>query len=151
MNAESKYRELADADRVSVETMLEFCDGLPATTVAAMLGDWEGGVFRVGHEGEAQMDAFRWVGKTFHGPNDVDPIIVRSQQSGQQSGREVSPIMGKATLRMIEYRGVSTATMVYDKHPIFDHFRTIGDGLVLGIMDRKGDAFPLFFWLRRLG
>jgi hypothetical protein len=63
--------------------------------------------------------------------------------------REVSPIMGKASLRMVEHRGVSTATMIYDKHPIFD-FRKLDDDRVMGIMDRKGDAFPLFFWLRRM-
>ena len=54
------------------------------------------------------------------------------------------------TLRMVSYRGVSTATMIYDKHPIFDHFRKLDDDLVMGVMDRKGDAAPLCFWLRRL-
>ena len=48
------------------------------------------------------------------------------------------------------YRGVVTATMVYDRHPIFDHFRRIADDRVLGVMDRKGDEAPLFFFLRRL-
>jgi hypothetical protein len=63
--------------------------------------------------------------------------------------RVANPIMGKATLRMVEFRGKSTATMIYDKHPIFDHFRKIADDLVMGIMDRKGDEAPLFFYLRR--
>ena len=40
--------------------------------------------------------------------------------------------------------------MIYDQHPIFDHFRKVNDDLVVGAMDRKGDAFPLFFYLRRL-
>ena len=43
----------------------------------------------------------------------------------------------------------ATATMVYDKHPIFDHFRKVDEDLVLGVMDRKGEAAPLAFMLRR--
>ena len=106
-----------------------------------MIGDWDGGVFTTGHEGERQMSLVHWVGKTFHGRDDVDPII--THEPGKARGP--SPIMGKATLRMVEFRGQSTATMIYDKHPIFDHFRKIHDDLVMGVMDRKGDAAPLFF------
>jgi hypothetical protein len=111
-----------------------------------MLGAWEGGVFRTGHPGESQLVALGWVGKQFNSENDVDPIVVLDAQ-GQ---RQASPVMGKATLRLVRYRGVSTATMVYDKHPIFDHFKRVDDRTVLGVMDRKGEAFPLYFWLRRV-
>jgi hypothetical protein len=57
--------------------------------------------------------------------------------------------MGAASLRRVEYRGVVTATMAYDRHPVFDHFRQVDEDTVLGVMDRKGDAMPLFFYLRR--
>ncbi len=57
--------------------------------------------------------------------------------------------MGEATLRMVEYRGVVTATMVYDKHPIFDSFRAVDADTVMGAMDRKGEDAPLLFRLRR--
>lgn len=142
----SSFDALADASEVSVEALLEYYDSLEPVPIAHMIGDWEGGVFRCGHAGEAQMAALRWAGKRFHEPNDVDPIIVRDDAGA----RAVSPIMGKASLRMVEHRGAVTATMIYDKHPIFDHFRKIDDERVMGIMDRKGDASPLFFWLRRL-
>ena len=142
----SSFAALANASEVSVEDLFEYYDNLEPIPIAFMIGDWEGDVFRCGHEGEAQMAAFRWTGKRFHGPNEVDPIIVRDDAGA----RAVSPIMGKASLRMVEHRGASTATMIYDKHPIFDHFRKIDDDRVMGVMDRKGDAFPLFFWLRRL-
>jgi hypothetical protein len=58
--------------------------------------------------------------------------------------------MGQASLREVAYRGVVTATMVYDQHPIFDHFRRVSGDVVLGVMDRKGEEKSLFFWLRRL-
>ena len=87
-----------------------------------------------------------WAGKCFRGRNDVDPIV--SQDSAGK--RKANPVMGEACLRAVSYRGVVTATMVYDQHPIFDHFRRITDDLVLGVMDRKGEDKSLFFWLRRL-
>lgn len=40
--------------------------------------------------------------------------------------------------------------MIYDKHPVIDHFKRIDASTVLGVMDRKGDAFALYFYLRRL-
>lgn len=127
-------------------TMHALFDELAAIEETAFLhGEWEGGVIRTGHPGESQLGALGWVGKTFINDDDVDPIVVR----GKDGKREASGVMGKASLRVVRYRGVSTATMVYDKHPIFDHFRRIDDDLVLGVMDRKGEAQPLFFWLAR--
>lgn len=146
MSAVQVFEELRGRSEVPVESLHALYDGLEAIDTPFMLGEWEGGVFRTGHPGEQQLVALGWVGKTFHDDNDVDPIVTRDAQGR----REANPILGKATLRLVRYRGVSTATMVYDKHPIFDHFRKLDEGLVLGAMDRKGDAFPLYFWLRRL-
>jgi hypothetical protein len=147
MSAEVRFKELAEsAAEVSIDALHELFDSLPAVEPSFMLGDWEGGVFRTGHKGEQQLASIQWVGKTFHGEDDVDPIIRRAADGR----REASPIMGKAKLRSMSHRGVTTATMVYDQHPISDHFRKISDDLVLGVMNRKGDASPLFFYLRRL-
>jgi hypothetical protein len=142
-----KLRGLIERDETSdVETLHALYDGLAAIDEPAFLhGDWEGGVIRTGHAGESQLGALGWAGKTFNNDDDVDPIVVRNKD-GQ---REASGVMGKASLRVVRYRGVATATMVYDRHPIFDHFRKVDDDLVLGVMDRKGDAQPLFFWLAR--
>ena len=49
---------------------------------------------------------------------------------------------------MVEYRGKSGATMIYDRQPIMDHFRRAGPGLVLGLMDMRGQH-PFFFALER--
>ena len=54
-----------------------------------------------------------------------------------------------ARLRMVEHRGVSTATIVYDRLPINDVLRKVDEESVLGLMDLKGMAQPLFFVLRR--
>lgn len=120
-------------------------DGLPAVTREEMLGDWDGALVPTCHPGDGQLDALRWAGKRFTAVDDVSPLICLDADGE----RTVNDMLGAATLRMVEYRGVSTATMVYDKHPIFDHFRRVDDDTVLGLMDRKGEDAPLAFTLRR--
>ena len=56
-------------------------------------------------------------------------------------------VTGTARLRMVEFRGKATATMIYDKLPIHDHFRRIDDHTLLGWMDLKGQRQPYFFIL----
>ncbi len=55
----------------------------------------------------------------------------------------------RARIRQTEYRGKTSATMIYDHLPINDVFRRIDDHTVLGIMDLKGVADPFFFVLHR--
>ena len=55
----------------------------------------------------------------------------------------------KARLRTTRYRGVDTATMLYDQLPINDVFRQIDDATVLGAMDLRGIKAPYFFVLHR--
>ncbi|HSW15024.1 MAG TPA: DUF4334 domain-containing protein [Solimonas sp.] len=147
MNHQQQFEQLAASKEKTPLAVLEaLFDALPAVEEAFMIGEWSGGVFNTGHPGEQQLPAMRWVGKTFRSRNDVDPII----SAGPDGGRIANPIMGSASLRRVEYRGVVTATMCYDKHPVFDHFRKLGERSVLGVMDRKGEDFPLYFYLRRL-
>ncbi|MCA9716303.1 MAG: DUF4334 domain-containing protein [Myxococcales bacterium] len=147
MNPAAQLREYRGHDGVlSVAALHEFFDRLEVIETAFMLGEWTGGVLPTGHPGERQLGALRWDGKRFRGVDDVEPIISRDEHGA----RVANPILGTASLRMVQYRGPATATMIYDKHPIFDHFRRIDDDTVLGVMDRKGDAAPLFFFLRRL-
>ena len=55
----------------------------------------------------------------------------------------------QARLRMMEYRGKVSATMIYDYLPINDSFRKVDDNTVLGIMDYKNSPQPFFFVLKR--
>ena len=57
----------------------------------------------------------------------------------------------KARLRMTEYRGVVSATMIYDSLPINDVFRKVDEDCVLGAMDMRFTPQPFFFVLRREG
>ena len=55
----------------------------------------------------------------------------------------------QARLRMMEYRGKVSATMIYDYLPINDSFRKVDENMVLGIMDYKNSPQPFFFVLKR--
>ncbi|MGV0627062.1 DUF4334 domain-containing protein [Mycolicibacter minnesotensis] len=55
----------------------------------------------------------------------------------------------KARLRTTRYRGVDTATMVYDQAPVNDVFRRLSDEAVIGAMDLRGSDRPYFFVLYR--
>ncbi|NIL95446.1 MAG: DUF4334 domain-containing protein [Woeseiaceae bacterium] len=55
----------------------------------------------------------------------------------------------RARLRMTEYRGKVSATMIYDQLPINDVFRKLDDDAVLGVMDNKIVKDPFFFKLTR--
>lgn len=123
-------------------TALEDFDALAPVEEAFMLGDWDGRLIPTGHPGEPLLGEMDWVGKRFVSRDEVYPLICGND-------RQVNGVMGTASLRMVEYRGVVSATMVYDKHPIFDAFRRVDEDTVLGAMDRKGDAAPLMFELRR--
>ncbi len=146
MDATARFADFLTRDAFSAAQLFEYFDALPAVEIPFLIGEWRGGLLPTGHRGEGQLDNLRWDGKTFRGRDDVDPIVSRSQTGA----REVNPIMGAASLRMVQYRGVVTATMVYDKHPIFDHFRRIDGNTVIGVMESKGDTQPLFFYLQRL-
>lgn len=55
----------------------------------------------------------------------------------------------RARLRTTRYRGVDTATMIYDQLPINDVFRRLDDQTLLGAMDLRGVRAPYFFVLRQ--
>ncbi len=55
----------------------------------------------------------------------------------------------QARLRLMSYRGKSSATMIYDNFPVNDMFRKADENTVLGLMDLKRVKQPLFFVLRR--
>jgi len=61
----------------------------------------------------------------------------------------IETFKSKARLRMTTYRGVTSATMIYDDLPIHDIFRKINDDTVFGLMDLKHMKNPFFFILRR--
>lgn len=146
MSAEEKILALiAGGEQVAVDELHNLFDSLEPVSCEEMLGEWTGGCFNTGHRGEKMLAKLGWAGKRFTGLNDVNPIMSR----GDDGALVVNDVMGTASLRRVEYRGAVTATMVYDQHPIFDHFKRVNNTMLLGVMDSKGDDFPLYFYLQR--
>ena len=50
---------------------------------------------------------------------------------------------------MTEYRGIVTATLLYDALPVCDAFRRIDDDTLVGAMDARGLELPFLFVLHR--
>jgi hypothetical protein len=55
----------------------------------------------------------------------------------------------QARLRMMQFRGLLSATLVYDDIPVEDVFRSMNEETMLGLMNLKGLGQPFFFVLRR--
>jgi hypothetical protein len=125
------------------------------------------------------LERYGWYGKIFDGIDDVQPLVFKSLSGRMFAvnpalvpmelinrhialchtrfsealfalcGRLAIARTPKARLRMIEFRGVVTAAMVYDSLAIIDVFRMVDEDTLLGLMDLRGMDQPFFFALRR--
>jgi Domain of unknown function (DUF4334)/GXWXG protein len=164
---------------VSTDQALALFDALPPIPVTEMFGSWRGAGLQTGHPLDGLLEIFGWHGKRFEGPEDVHPLVFDRLDGSVFSinpsliplGFAVRypkalrhPIVSglcrlfrfalrtkkpRARLRMMEYRGVVSATMIYDALPINDVFRKVNDNTVLGAMDFRLIRQPFFFVLRR--
>lgn len=157
MKAINQFNQLLAQQHDTDELLFALFDSLPAVTSKEMMGKWQGGDFKSGHWGEAALVEAKWFGKWFKGKFDVAPLVCYNE-AGKLFSNEM---MGgqEASIQMVEFRGVVSATMIYDGAPIFDHFRKVDDNTVMGVMDGKPFAgFPdivangrhYFFFLKRI-
>jgi uncharacterized protein DUF4334/GXWXG protein len=166
--------------RTTLEEALSFFDSLPAVTVDQMMGSWRGSGLETGHPFDGLLESTGWHGKRFldadqahplvydgpHGLFAVNPRFVPLRAMLRftkvlrhpAAPRLMKPVMRllrtsapQARLRMVEYRGVVTATMCYDRLPVHDHFRRVDADTVVGAMDARGMARPFLFVLHREG
>jgi hypothetical protein len=162
----------------TTQDALALFDRLPAVGVDFMLGAWKGEGVPTGHPMDGLLENFAWHGKEFVSPEEVHPLVFRDGKGGlvrldprwmpmkqarnssfarhgltRKAFQAMIPLLStrhsRARLRMLEVRGVCTATMIYDDLPICDSFRRVDEETVLGIMDLKGVSRPFFFLLRR--
>jgi len=159
--------------------VLAFYDGLPPVDPADMFGRWRGGEIATGHLYDGLLEPSGWWGKEFRSRDAVDPLlferhgqifagnpaliplglierfprVAKSPPAGAIF-RALSPLLRttkpRARLRPLTYRGVTSAAMIYDAHPIADCFRRVGEDVLIGAMDIRGFAEPYIFTLRRV-
>ena len=165
----------------TAEAAMLLFDSLPAVQLETMFGSWRGSDLKTGHALDGLLERLGWHGKRFDGPEDVHPLVFEKPGgelfSVNPSMIPISlvirhaalfrrPAMSRlfktfvgvlrtnkpqARLRMTEFRGVLTATMIYDTLPINDIFRMVNQDTVVGVMDLRGAAEPFMFVLRREG
>ncbi|KAJ5507128.1 hypothetical protein N7527_009271 [Penicillium freii] len=135
---------VAKGDKLNEADIEAVYNKLPALPIDFLREEWKGGSFDTGHPGHTQLLSMNWLGKTFHSTESVDPIVV-----SKDGKRVCDENWGHAVLREIRFRELVSTAMIYDKHPIIDHFRYVNDNLIAGAMDTSsfGDAGTYYFYL----
>lgn len=165
------------AGGATLDDALALFDRCPAVALDAMRGVWRGTGCPTGHLLDGLLEHYGWYGKAFTDTERVDPLLFQRGTGAPFAvaprlmplGLAVFPRLARsrvarwlfdalrpvirtrnpaARLRLLAYRGVVTATMVYDHLPIHDAFRRIDDDTLLGVMDWRG-APPFVFVLHR--
>ncbi|QYJ04689.1 DUF4334 domain-containing protein [Nocardioides panacisoli] len=149
----ARFDELRAADRVDPADLDHLWADLRPVGVEEVLGAWRGGDFATGHVISSVLDKVRWHGKHFDSPLAARPLVCRDEEGRLYSNTEAAG-GGAASLWPVGFRGETTATMVYDRLPVFDHFKAVDDDTLMGIMNGKlADAFGIddlyHFWLER--
>ncbi|PLN86150.1 hypothetical protein BDW42DRAFT_108971 [Aspergillus taichungensis] len=132
--------------KINAQELEDIFNRLPPAPLDLLRGPWNGGSFDTGHPIHKRLRSMNWLGKTFHSTEDVDPIVV-----ARDGERVCDEAWGHARLREVKFRGVISAAMVYDLHPIIDHFRLVTPTMVAGAMDTKvgADLGTYYFYLTK--
>ncbi|MEU5903017.1 DUF4334 domain-containing protein [Micromonospora sp. NPDC047467] len=150
--ARARFSELRrSGGPVSAAELDEIWAELDTVRPEGILGEWKGSAFDTGHPLNGQLDKVRWYGKTFVTRTDVKPLICRNDDGELYSNTVLGK--GEASLWTVEFRGESTATMVYDGQPVFDHFKRADETTLMGIMNGKyvpADGPFFYFVLERV-
>lgn len=158
---------------------LALFDSLPAVRVAEMIGIWRGEEVPTGHPLDGLLAPLGWIGKQFTGPDEVQPLVFEGPKGApiylspgllpMQTLVRHAPLLRRwgaarlfplvrgllrttdpqARLRDVDYRGVVSAAMVYDRQPIIDPFRRLDSETLLGLMDLRDCPEPYVYMLRR--
>jgi hypothetical protein len=158
---------------------LDHYDSLAPVRVKDLIGSWRGETLTSGHPLDGLLERLRWHGKRFAGPEDAYPLVFQAGDGRTVSINPafvplaavlrhrwlrrapflptlfglVCPLLTTrrptARLRLMEYRGVVTATMVYDALPVSDAFRAVDQDTLVGAMDARGMRTPFLFVLHR--
>lgn len=178
METLKNYQSILETSQTTTEKALEFFDSLEPVNLEFIFGLWQGSGLHTSHQMDGLLEISNWYGKEFIDSENVHPLLMLNNQ-GQVFKIAPHPTALKwvlkfpipkndfwkpwlmlinsllkteksqARLRMMEYRGKFSATMIYDYLPINDSFRKIDNNTLLGLMDYKESPQPFFFILKR--
>lgn len=156
--AQSRAKELISAAAndptitVQICELYEFADTLPPLTSQELIGEWSGGGFSTEHPFHIWLRSINWIGVTIRAEDDVQPIVVAAHtRDGPHKRRRWLDEWGNGEVLEVKYRGVVSAALFCDNHPVVTHFRKVSDTALLGIMTGKlyRESGPFFFYLTR--
>ncbi len=177
VSADPTWLTRAKSDGLSLGEALTLFDGLGTVSADELTGRWKGAGLRTGHTLDGALEAIGWWGKEFVDAENVRPLLFGREEDGlvavnpaflplrlavalnlhrstlaqrafRVGKRLIATKRSTAKLRMLEYRGVVTAALIYDTQPITDIFRRVDADTLLGFMDCRG-LDPFFFTLKR--
>ena len=170
---------LKEGRKTTATDLLVIFDDLPEVSIEEMIGTWKGEEFITGHFMEGALASSGWYGKEFKSREQVHPLLYyRDAQRTRifqlnpslasfhpfilgimKTGiahliiRLLRPIIQTqrytARLRMLTFRGKTSATMIYDRQPICDVFRKVDENTLLGLMDKRDMDTYCFFILSK--
>jgi hypothetical protein len=169
-----------ERDGADIADALALFDSLPAVTTEEMLGNWHGAGVDTDNPLDGVLEVTGWHGKRYRSTEDAHPLVMEGKKGlfpinpaliPMGAALKFKPFLQRpavtrvvraavpllktpkpaARLRMIEYRGVVSGTMVYDALPINDHFRKVDDNTLMGAMDYRYIDRPFIFTLHREG
>lgn len=154
--------ELLRAGKTSGAELDDYFDSLTPASIDFMIGTWAAPEHPAAPNG--------YYGMRFTDADTVDPLLIRTADGNDVFAADpvkAFPLMLQWTtnlsdhadsvrtdeptgrLRMVEFRGIVSATMIYDRQPVLDHFRKIDDNTVLGAAENRGFSGAGFFALHR--
>ncbi|MCC5613955.1 DUF4334 domain-containing protein [Nostoc sp. CHAB 5836] len=178
METLENYQLILKMGKTTTEKALELFDALEPVNLDFIFGCWQGSGLHTDHPMDGLLEISNWYGKKFIDSENVQPLLFLDSQGKIfqvapnptlmnwvlklpiPKNNSLKPLVvsinsllktekSQARLRMMEYRGKVTATMIYDYLPINDSFRKVDENTVLGIMDYKNLPQPFFFILKR--
>lgn len=147
-----RQRPAFDDDR----RLWDLFDSLQPASCQDILGKWQGTGIDTGHWLLPALTGMKWHGKWFVTERDVKPLVCENEEGTLYSNLALN---GEASLWPIKFRGMVSASVVYDGVPMIGHLRRIDEKTLLGVVDGK-TLFEQeivtarrhqFFYLRRVG
>ena len=148
-----RFTELRhSAGVIDAAVLSDLWDELEPVDARDVLGTWRGFAFDTGHPVGELLVRSSWYGKEFVSLADAKPLVCRGE--GGELFSDVVAGKGEASLWNVEFRGVVTASMVYDGQPVVDHFKRVDERTLMGVMNGKAkwvlaDGQHFWFGLER--
>lgn len=143
-SASAELAEIRALETVPSERVSALWDSLATAKVDDIAGArWKGTGLDTGHPMFAMLGQMKWWGKDFTQARKVDPILV-TDDSGEVVPDTSATGGGGASLWEVSFRDRPTASMVYDRLPVIDHFAVVDSGpdgkptTLLAVMNGRG-------------